>query len=157
MKKSNLLISCIAFIILTMFNYGCNKSEEAKIEELKSAFELTVKLYNDGEIDAYFSKIHDDVVYYIPFSKDPIEGKTAVRNMYDDMLSKLESARWEAVEPKFIVNGTTGIVWGSFKHITRSKDQSTDILIGQDTEIFTKVNGQWLKIFEHIALFPDEE
>ena len=156
MKSINSTIIFIICIILLIFVSGCRNNEKAEIEELKAAFELTVILYNSGDIDEYFANIHDNVVYCVPYGKSPVEGKPAVRNMYDNMLSELDSAHWESINPKFIVIGTTGIVWGTFKHTTKSKDQSIGIFSGQDTEIFTKTKGKWLKIFEHISHFPEE-
>ena len=132
-------------------------SENQKFQDFKTAFELSVKLYNAGDIDAYFSCIHDDVVYYMPYSNTPVEGKAAVRAEYDKILSQADSAHWQSTDPEFIVNGTIGIVFSPFKHTVRYKDQTVRISQGRDTEVFTKTNGKWLKIFEHMSYFPEQE
>ena len=153
-KKFGLLFAFVIFLALV---YACENFKKSDIEELKASFELTVKLYNSGDIDGYFALIHDDVVYYTTGISSPIEGKDAVRNLYDNLLSQAENTHWESIKPKFLVNGTTGIVWSPFKHTIKWKNQSISVIKGSDTEIFTKLNGEWVKIFEHMSYFPKQE
>ena len=68
------------------------------------------------------------------------------------MLSPAESAHWENIKPKFFVNGRTGFLWSPFRHTVKFKDQTVAVVEGYDTEIFTKLNGKWVKIFEHISV-----
>ena len=130
--------------------------KKSDLEGIKAAYELTVKLYNSGDIDGYFSMIHDDVVYCLTNPDFYLEGKKAVRNFYDNMLSPAESAHWENIKPKFFVNGRTGFLWGPFRHTVKFKDQTVVVVEGFDTEIFTKQNMKWMKIFEHISVLKRE-
>ena len=133
------------------------KNFEPGIDELKSTYQQTVDLYNSGRINDYFDFIHDEVVYYIASRNEPIEGKTAVRALYDEVVSQGESVHWELSEPKFLVEGMTGIVWGTFRNTWTYADGKTNVAIGRNTEVFTYSTGQWLKIYEHMSWFPVNE
>jgi ketosteroid isomerase-like protein len=148
-KKFGLIFICV--ILFVMVNAGEDQIK-SDLEEMKAGYELTVKRYNSGDIDGYFSLIHDDVVYCLTNPDFYLEGKKAVRNFYDNMLSQAKSAHWENIKPKFFVNGNTGFLWGPFRHTVKSKDQTVVVVEGFDTEIFTKLNGKWMKIFEHISV-----
>lgn len=155
-KKVSFVTTLLSGILVVIFLNGFTSCSDKKKGELKAAFELTVELYNAGNIDEYFANIHNDVVYYTHSKKAPLEGKTEVRKWYETMLAKVDSVHWESLDPKFLVNGTTGIVWSPFIHTVKWKNKSIQTIRGQDTEVFTKVDGKWLKIFEHMSLFPKE-
>lgn len=155
-KKAFFVTTLLSGSLLALFVNGFSSPDDEKTDELKAAFELTVELYNAGNIDEYFANIHDDVVYYTFSRNAPLEGKTEVRRWYETMLAEVDSVYWESLGPKFLVNGTTGIVWSPFIHTVKWKDKSIQTFRGQDTEIFTKVDGKWFKIFEHMSRFPKD-
>ena len=71
-KNFGLLFVCV--ILFVMVN-ACEDQKKSDLEEMKAAYELSVKLYNSGDIDGYFSLIHDDVVYYLSSRASFLEGK----------------------------------------------------------------------------------
>ena len=144
-------------VAASLFLVGCRRSDKPGIDELKSTYQQTVDHYNSGRIDDYFDFFHDEVVYYAPRHNPPIEGKTAVRAYYDSFLSQAESVYWELIEPKFLVEGTTGIVWGTFRHTATDADGKAHVAVGRNTEVFTFSAGQWLKVYEHMSWFPVDE
>ena len=152
-KIFGLVFFCV--IVFVMVN-SAEDQTKSDLEEMKACYESTVKRYNSGDIEGYFSLIHDDVVYCLTNPDFYLEGKKAVRNFYDEILSPVESAHWENIKPKFFVNGNTGFLWGPFRHTIKLKDQTVVVVEGYDTEIFTKENGKWLKIYEHISVLKRE-
>ena len=145
----------ILIVSLIIMN-GCREQEETTVEGLKTAFNSTVMYNNAGKLDAYFGYIHDDVVYYTDHKNSPIEGKINVRAVYDGVFAHFDSTHWESTDPKFVVSGTTGIVWSPYTHTLIKKGQAAIIGKGRHIETFTKVKGKWLKISEHMSHFPEE-
>jgi len=129
------------------------KNDEPGIDGLKFAYQQTVDLYNSGRMDDYFDFIHDEVVYYTAGLNQPIEGKTTVRALYDEYAAQ-GKLHWELKEPKYLVEGMTGIVWGTFHHTLTNADGKAFLTVGRNTEVFTYSTGQWLKIYLHMSLFP---
>jgi ketosteroid isomerase-like protein len=129
------------------------KNGESGIDELKSTYQQTVDLYNSGRIDDYFDFIHDEVVYYAASRNQPIEGKTAVRAFYDEVAAQ-GKVHWELKESKYLVEGMTGVIWGTFHHTVTSVDGKAFVAVGRNTEVFTYSTGKWLKIYEHMSWFP---
>ena len=136
---------------------GCNCCEEPTVVDLESVNQQIVDFYNSGRFDEYFDFFHDDVVYYSPSRNLPIEGKTAVRAYYDSFLSQAKSVHWELLESKSLVKGSTGIIWGTFRHTLTGADGVASVATGRSTEIFAYSAGQWLKVYQHMSWFPVEE
>ena len=135
----------IIFAICIFFEFvgSCQFTQKATVEEFMAAFDSTIVLYNAGDLDGYFGYMHDEVVYYTAGRNLPIEGKINVRIAYNGLFARFDSTHWESTNPKFVVSGTTGIVWSPYKHTLIKKGQPEDVQNGRHIETFTrvKVNG----------------
>ena len=123
-------------------------------EELRVAYDETIRSYNGADFDDYFTAMHDNVTYYLPSYSEPLVGKSAVRDMYSSFLSRVESANWESTAPKFVVAGPVGMVFSPYRHTFRSKGKPQVASEGRHTVVFAAADGVWIKAGESLCATP---
>jgi len=123
-------------------------------EELRVAYDETIRSYNGGDFDDYFTAMHDNVTYYLPSYSEPLVGKSAVRDMYSSFLSQVESAHWESTAPKFVVAGPVGMVFSPYRHTFKSKGEPQVASEGRHTVVFAAADGMWIKVGESLCATP---
>jgi steroid delta-isomerase-like uncharacterized protein len=123
-------------------------------EELRVAYDKTIRSYNAGNFDDYFTAMHDNVTYYLPSYSEPLVGKSAVPDMYSSFLSQVESAHWESTAPKFVVAGPVGMVFSKYRHTVKSKGKPRVASEGRHTVVFAATDGVWIKVGESLCAAP---
>jgi steroid delta-isomerase-like uncharacterized protein len=123
-------------------------------EELRVAYDETIRSYNGGDFDDYFTAMHDNVTYYLPSYSEPFVGKSAVRDMYSSFLSQVESAHWESTTPEFVVAGSVGMVFSPYRHTFESEGKPQVESKGRHTVVFAAADGVWIKVGESLCATP---
>jgi len=129
-------------------------AQSLTIEELKTAFDATIRDYNERNFDDYFRSMHDNVTYYLPSYQEPFVGKKAVREMYSSYLQSLEKAHWESTDPEFVVAGPVGMVFSDYCHSLKPKGKPQIESEGRHTVIFAATEEGWIKVGEHLCAVP---
>jgi ketosteroid isomerase-like protein len=124
--------------------------EGSASNELKTAFESTVRSYNEGDLESYFAAMHENVSYYLPSRREPLIGKRAVREMYSAFLSRLERYHWEPISPEFVVAGACGIVFSEYRHTFTRMGETEVAREGRNTVVFAVIDGRWMKVAESL-------
>ncbi|MCS6924585.1 MAG: nuclear transport factor 2 family protein [Candidatus Binatia bacterium] len=121
---------------------------------LRAAFRHLVDAFNAKNLDALVASVHDDVVQIGAFSPVPVDGKSALREVYEAFFHESESATFTPINPHFRLNGSTGVSWGHFALALQLKGGPVQIPAGCFTIIFTQVGTQWLVCASHFSWLP---
>jgi ketosteroid isomerase-like protein len=125
----------------------------ADVDDLKATYEKAVTAYNSHD-DAFFGSVHDACVYYAPYSPFAIKGKAAYQKSIKTIWAAMESSTFRAINPQFLVSGSTGVVWGHYALAVKLKDGPMTSTFGRFTVTCAKSDGKWLVVSSHYSAIP---
>lgn len=126
----------------------------ADCDALKRAFQHLVDSFNAKDVNALTASAHDGVVQTGAFSPTAVDGKAALRDVYQSFFNDYETGTFTPLNPHFRISGSTGISWGHFALSVKPKGAPMQIPVGSYTITFAKTDETWLVIAAHFSWLP---
>jgi ketosteroid isomerase-like protein len=80
----------------------------AEDDDLKTTAERLIAALNKGDLDTWSTLVHEQAVGFYAFSPFPVEGKAALRQNFQGLLSTTESLTITPLNFQYRVIGDTG-------------------------------------------------
>jgi ketosteroid isomerase-like protein len=126
------------------------------LDDLKATFEQANKAQNALDLNTWSAQWHDQLVDFPPFPPFMVEGKTAVRQLFETLWANTENLTVTPLKTQFRVIGATGLVWGQFQTAFKPKGGPLQTTAGRFTITYVKSDGKWLMVSRHVSLLPAE-
>jgi ketosteroid isomerase-like protein len=134
------------------------KREEfmSDLDDLKATAEQANEAQGALDLKAWSTLWHDQLVDFPPFLPFMVEGKAAVRQMFEALWANTESLNVRQINPQYRVIGSTGLVWGQYVTEFKPKKAPLQRTTGRFTATYVKTDGKWLLVSRHVSLLPTE-
>jgi ketosteroid isomerase-like protein len=126
----------------------------AEVDDLKTAAEGLIAALNKGDLDTWSTLVHDQAVGFYAFSPFPVEGKAALRQNFQGLLSTTESLTITPLNFQYRVIGDTGYTWGHVVIAFKPKDGPLRISWVREVMTYTKVEKKWQMVTVHVSAIP---
>jgi ketosteroid isomerase-like protein len=126
----------------------------AEIDDLKTTAERLIGALNKGDLDTWATLVHEQAVGFYAFSPFPVEGKAALRQNFQGLLSTTESLAITPLNFQYRVIGGTGYTWGHVVLAFKPKDGPLHITWVREIMTYTKVEGKWQMVTVHVSAIP---
>ena len=126
----------------------------AEVDDLRARFEQAVALFNAGDLGAWATYNHDEVIFFSPHAPFAIEGKEALLRAMQALVSQSESISWRIINPQFRVVGNTGVTWGHYSFTIKPHDGPQRTEFARFLLTWVKSEGQWRIVAEHNSRIP---
>lgn len=126
----------------------------AEINDLKATAEQLIAALNKGDLDTWATFVHEQAVGFYAFSPFPVEGKTALRQNFQGLLSTTENLAITSLNFQYRVVGDTGYVWGHVMIAFKPKDGPMRVSWARELMTYTKSGGKWRMVTVHVSAIP---
>ena len=126
----------------------------ADVDDLKATSEQALAALNKRDVDAYMAFVHDQYVGFGANAPFPAEGKAALRQVIQALLSNSESFTATPINSQFRVIGNLGVVSGYGAGAAKLKDGPMQTTFIRVLQTWTKSNGKWLLVASHLSRIP---
>ncbi len=99
-----------------------------------------------GDPDAFIDLSADDVTYFDPFRDSRLDGKAALKALYDDLRGKIFAPRHEMIEPKVQVIGEAAVL--TFRFVSWNGSEGKRVA-WNCTEVYRQDANGWRIIQTH--------
>jgi ketosteroid isomerase-like protein len=96
----------------------------AVVDELRAAADQVISALNRKDLDSWATLVHEQAVGFYAFSPFAVEGKTALRENFEALLSAMENLTITPLNFQYCVVGDTGYTWGHV--VVAFKPKATD-------------------------------
>ena len=128
--------------------------QSAEVDDLKSTAERLITALNKGDLDTWATLVHEQAVGFYAFSPFPVEGKAALRQNFQGLLSTTESLTITPLNFQYRVIGNTGYAWGHVMIAFKPKDGPLRISWARELMTYAKVGGKWQMVTVHVSAIP---
>jgi ketosteroid isomerase-like protein len=125
-----------------------------EVEDLQARFAQAVALFNAGDLATWAAYNHDEVVFFSPHAPFAVEGKVALLQAMQTLLSQNEYINWKIINPQFRVLDATGVTWGHYAFTVKPKDGPVRTEFARFLLTWAKSDGQWRIVAEHNSRIP---
>ncbi|MBI3245211.1 MAG: nuclear transport factor 2 family protein [Deltaproteobacteria bacterium] len=125
-----------------------------EVDELKATAEQLIAALNKGDLDTWSTLVHNQAVGFYAFSPFPVEGKAALRQNFQGLLSTTESLTITPLNFQYRVVGDTGYTWGHVVIAFKPKDGPLRITWVRELMTYAKVGGKWQMVTVHVSAIP---
>ena len=140
----------VFLVAFGMPSVGCG----AEVDDLKATAERLIGALNKGDLDTWATFVHDQAVGFYAFSPFPVEGKAALRQHFQGLLSTIESLTISPFNFQYRVLSGTGYTWGHVVIAFKPKDGPLRIIWARELMTYTKVEGKWQMVTVHVSTIP---
>jgi ketosteroid isomerase-like protein len=126
------------------------------LDDLKATAEQANKAQAALDLNAWAALWHDQLVDFPPFPPFIVEGKAAVRQMFEALWANTERLLVRQINPQYRVIGSTGLAWGRYVTEFKLKNAPLQKTTGRFTATYVKTEGKWLLVSRHVSLLPAE-
>ena len=126
----------------------------AEVDNLKATAERLIAALNKGDLDTWATLVHEQAVGFYAFSPFPVEGKVALRQNFQGLLSTTESLTITPLNFQYRVIGDTGYTWGHVVIAFKPKDGPLRITRVREVMTYTKVEKKWQMVTVHVSAIP---
>jgi ketosteroid isomerase-like protein len=126
----------------------------ADVDDLQAAFEQAVALFNAGDLEAWSTFNHEQVVFFSPAAPFAVDGKANVEQAMRALLANSDSISWKIINPQFRVIDATGVTWGHYSFLVKPKDGPLRTEFARFLLTWAKVNRKWVIVAEHNSRIP---
>ena len=126
------------------------------VDDLKATAEQANKAQGALDLNGWSALGHDQLVDFPPFPPFMVEGKAAVRQMFEALWANTESLMVRQINTQYRVIGSTGLVWGQYVTEFKLKNAPLQKTMGRFTATYVKIDGKWLMVSRHVSLLPTE-
>jgi ketosteroid isomerase-like protein len=129
-------------------------ARSAEVDDLQAAAEQLITALNKGDLDTWSTLVHEQAVGFYAFSPFPVEGKAALRQNFQGLLSTTESLTITPLNFQYRVVGDTGYTWGHVVIAFKPKDGPLRLTWVRELMTYTKVGGKWRMLTVHVSAIP---
>jgi ketosteroid isomerase-like protein len=126
----------------------------AEVDDLKTTAEQLIAALNKGDLDTWATLVHEQAVGFYAFSPFPVEGKAALRQNFQGLLSTTEHLAITPLNFQYRVVGDTGYVWGHVMIAFKPKDGPLRVSWARELMTYGKSGGQWRMVTVHVSAIP---
>jgi ketosteroid isomerase-like protein len=126
----------------------------ADLDDLKAVFGQVVGAFNARDTEALSRLAQDRVTFFGALTPFPVDGKDALRQLFQTMFATYESILLSPINPHFYVIGPTGIAWGNASLVVKPPGGPMTTLFARYTWTFVHSEGQWLILAAHLSRLP---
>jgi len=126
----------------------------AEVDDLKVTAERLIAALNKGDLDTWSTLVHDQAVGFYAISAFPTEGKAALRQNFQGLLSTMENFTITPLDFQYRTIGDTGYVWGHVVVAFKPKDGPMRTMWGREIMTYTKGEGKWRMVTVHVSAIP---
>jgi ketosteroid isomerase-like protein len=144
------MLVCVLLAALGIPSVG----HSAEGDDLKTTAERLIAALNKGDLDTWSTLVHDQAVGFYAFSPFPVEGKAALRQNFQGLLSTTESLTITPLNFQYRVIGDTGYTWGHVVIAFKPKDGPLRITWVREVMTYTKVEKKWQMVTVHVSAIP---
>ena len=128
--------------------------QSTEVDDLKSTAERLIGALNKGDLDTWATLVHEQAVGFYAFSPFPVEGKAALRQNFQGLLSATENLTITPLNFQYRVIGDTGYTWGHVVIAFKPKGGPLRITWVREIMTYTKVEGKWQMVTVHVSAIP---
>lgn len=121
-------------------------SAEAIASEIIAMERAALTRWANGDPDGFLEISQPDVRYFDPFQKKRVDGREALKQIYDTIRGQIRIPRWEIIDPKVDVCGEVAVL--SFNFMSEGDTQNH----WNTTEVYRRCDGAWRIIHTHWSL-----
>lgn len=99
----------------------------------------------------------DEVTYYDTGTERRVEGLEALRKLYAPREGKIRIERYEIINPKVQMHGDTAVLTFNLIDYVPTSEGSTIEVYWNSTEVYSRIDGEWLIIHTHWSQPKSEE
>jgi ketosteroid isomerase-like protein len=133
-----------------------HRKEEAMadLEEVKGAVEQWLAAYNARDLEGIAAGTHEGVTFFNTVSPFALDGKVALRQLFERQFANFESALVTPINLQYRVMGMSGVAWGHVTIAIKPKDGPLRTIFARLSWTLTKENNKWLTVSMHQSLLP---
>lgn len=144
------MLLCVLLVAFGMPSVG----RGAEVDDLKATAERLIGALNAGDLDTWATLVHEQAVGFYAFSPFPVEGKAALRQNFQGLLSTTESLTITPLNFQYRVIGGTGYTWGHVVIAFKPKDGPLRISWAREIMTYSKVEEKWQMVTVHVSAIP---
>jgi ketosteroid isomerase-like protein len=124
------------------------------LDDLKIAVEQWIAAYNSRNLDSIIAGTHEGVTFFNTVSPFALDGKVALRQLFEVQFMNFESALVTPINLQYRVIGMSGVAWGYVAIAIKPKDGPLRTIFARISWTWTKVDNTWLTVSMHQSLLP---
>ena len=124
------------------------------VDELRTTAELVISTLNRKDLDTWATLVHEQAVGFYAFSPFAVEGKTALRENFQALLSTMETLTITPLNFQYRVVGDTGYTWGHVVVAFKPKDGPLRVSWAREIMTYAKVGEKWQMVAVHVSAIP---
>ncbi len=125
---------------------GSATAQQDEIVQLRKLFETDIRLFNGQDANAFTVAAHDQAVLFGTLTPFAVEGKAAIQRLIRQYFADHDYAKWEPVDAKFLVIGTSALAWGHYTLREQRRVGPRRVLHGRYTFTYTKQIDKWVLV-----------
>ncbi len=141
-------------VVLGVFLVTPSIARGDDVDDLRAAYEQYLAAFNQNDLAAATAFLHDEVMVFGLDGPFPIAGKAALLPLLEMLFSNSESYTARAINPKFRVIGSSGIIIGNGTATVKPKDGPLATSFVRVLQSWVKMDGQWRLVASHLSYVP---
>jgi ketosteroid isomerase-like protein len=126
------------------------------IDILKAAFEQMISASSARDLEALMSAAHENTVFLGVFAPMHVEGKAALRSLFQNFFETHSYVQLTPLDPRFQVIGPIGLVWGSLVMEVEPKHLERKTFYIRFSCTFGNFADTWQLVSMHTSWMPHE-
>jgi ketosteroid isomerase-like protein len=123
---------------------------------LKAAFERMISAYSARDLESVMSAAHENVVFLGVLAPVHVEGKAALRSLFQNFFETHSYVQLTPLDPRFQVIGPIGLVWGSLMMEVEPKRLERKTFYIRFSCTFGNFADTWQLVSMHTSWMPQE-
>jgi len=145
----------VVLVSLLLIGFGVSSIvQSADVDDLKATAEGIIGALNKGDLDTWATLVHEQAVGFYAFSPFPVEGKAALRQNFQGLLSTTESLTITPLNFQYRIVGDAGYTWGHVVIAFKPKDGPLRISWARELMTYAKVGEKWQMLTVHVSSIP---
>lgn len=140
--RNFLMVVALGVCILS----GPAAAQQDQMAQVRRIFETDIRLFNGQDPSAFTAAAHDQAVLFGTLTPFAVEGKPAIRQLIRQYFADHDYAKWEPVDAKFSITGTSALAWGHYTLRQQRRVGPRRVLHGRYTFTYTRQAGEWLLV-----------
>lgn len=123
---------------------------QATVDSIIDMEHAALERWRQGDPDGFLEIIADDYTYFDPFVNERVDGRDAIREIYESVRGQVSFSRFDLIDPRVQVAGDIGVLTFNFKSYgPDSTGAEVERSHWHTTEVFRRLSGEWRLISTH--------
>lgn len=142
----------LAFVVLYGDKKEGDKGKNAA-ETLIAMERAAIDLWCKGDPKGFIENTADEFTYFAPALEKRVDGLEAFRKLVANMKPRVNVPTIEIINPKVQIHGDTAVLTFNLISTVPTPEGSTKKRYWNNTEVFSRINGKWMRIHNHWSLY----